>query len=223
MSDRSSDADDLRGSGVLMGRIAGIPIFVTPTWLLVAVAITLSFAPSEQRLPGLGDWRYAVSFAFAVLLYLSVLVHELSHSLTALALGLRVRRITLHLLGGASEIAQEPRTPGAEFLIAFAGPAVSLVLAGVGYVAAQALDPAAVAGFLVLLLAGANLLLGIFNLLPALPLDGGRLLAAGVWKLAGRRLTGVLIAAAAGRVLAVLLLALPLLGLLRGGRPDPFS
>ncbi len=209
--------------GLLLGRIVGIPVYVASTWFVVAAVITVLFAPTvAERLPGVGPWRYAISLSFAVLLYLSVLVHELSHSLTALRLGLRVRRITLHLLGGASEMDQ-PRSPGTEFLVSFAGPAVSLLLAAGGYVLAGLLDPGTIAGLLVLLVAYANLLVGVFNLLPALPLDGGHVLAAAIWKIAGRRLTGVVVAAGAGRLLAVLLGASSLLPLLDGRSPDAFS
>lgn len=202
-----------------MGRPFGVPVYVAPSWFLVAALITWWFAPTvEAQVPGLGAWRYAVSFAFAVLLYLSVLVHELSHSVTALRLGLPVRRISLHLLGGVSEIGREPQSAGREFLIAFAGPAVSILLGVVGLGLMQVIPPGTVLGFLALELMIANFLVGGFNLLPGLPLDGGRLLAAGVWKVSGRRLTGITAAAWAGRLLAVVVLVAPVLLALAAGR-----
>jgi Zn-dependent protease/CBS domain-containing protein len=205
-----------------MGRPFGIPVYVAPTWFIVAALITFVFAPVvERQLPGIGVLRYGVSFAFAVLLYLSVLVHELSHSVVALRFGLPVRRISLYLLGGVSEIEKEPPTPGREFLVAAVGPALSLLLGLVGYLFTRILPDTTVLGFLMVELMAANLLVGVFNLLPGLPLDGGRVLRAAVWQLTGRPLTGTLVAAWAGRGLAVLMLLLPLLWALALGRqPD---
>lgn len=198
--------------GLVIGRPFGVPVVVSPTWLLIAALITWWFAPLvEQRAPGLGPWRYAVSLAFAVLLYLSVLVHELSHTVVALRFGIPVRRVSLHLLGGVSEIEREPPSPGRELLIAAAGPAVSLVLGGLGMWATVVLPASGPVRFLALELAGANLLVGVFNLLPGLPLDGGRMLQAAVWRVTGRRTTGLVVAGWAGRVVALLVVAVPLL------------
>jgi Zn-dependent protease/CBS domain-containing protein len=210
------------GGGLLVGRPFGVPIYVSPTWLIIAVLITVSFGPFVQsRIPSLGSLAYVVSFAFAVLLYVSVLVHELAHSVVALRFGLPVRRISLYLLGGVSEIEKEAPTPGREFLIAVAGPVLSLVLGGIGFAAVQALEPGTVVHLLVLEVAFANLLVGVFNLLPGLPLDGGRLVQAGVWKVTGRRLAGITVAAWTGRAVAVLILLMPILFVpLLGGRPD---
>ena len=196
--------------GVLMGRPFGIPVYVSPTWFFIAALITWGYAPIvAYRLPEIGAMKYAVAFAFAVLLYVSVLVHELSHSIVARAYDLPVRRITLYMLGGVSEIEEEPPTPGREFLIAFAGPLLSLLLAGAGWIAYQFLPAASVAGVLVFELAIANFLVGVFNLLPGLPLDGGRMLRAGVWRMTGRASTATMAAAWAGRGLAVLVVLVP--------------
>ena len=102
-----------------------MPVDVTPTWFLVAGLITWGFAPTVERHGprASASWRYAVSLAFALLLYLSVLVHELSHTVVALQAGLPVRRISLHLLGGVSEIERPAKTAGREAGIAAAGPA----------------------------------------------------------------------------------------------------
>src|SRR5919197_5106455 len=119
---------DLAG-GWLMGRIFGVPVYVAPSWLIVAAAITYMFAPNvSAQIPQLGAGRYAVSLAYAVLLYLSVLVHELGHAVTAMRLGVPVRRITLQLLGGVTEMGGQARSPGREFLVAAAGPVLSLLL-----------------------------------------------------------------------------------------------
>lgn len=205
-----------------MGRPFGIPVYVSPTWLLVAAFITVFFAPMvESRLPGIGGGRYVVAFAFAVLLYASVFIHELSHSIVARVFGLPVRRITLYMLGGVSEIEQEPQTPGREFLVAFAGPLLSLVLGVVGFLLYRVLPDGTVVALLAYELAIANTLVGVFNLLPGLPLDGGRMLRAGIWKLTRRPATATIAAAWVGRVLAVLVFLQPfLLAAVLGGPPN---
>lgn len=212
-----------RGSpGVLIGRPFGVPVYVAPTWFLVAALITWGFAATvEAEVPGVGQWKYAVSLAFAVLLYLSVLIHELSHTVVALRSGLPVRRISLYLLGGVSEIEKPSPTPGREAWIAAAGPLVSLVLGGVGFVVAGALDPHTVGRLLARALMLSNVLVGAFNLLPGLPLDGGRVLQAVVWKATGRRQTGAIAAAQVGRGVAVFVLFVPaMIALAMGRAPD---
>jgi Zn-dependent protease len=205
-----------------MGRPFGVPVYVSPSWFVVAALMTVLFAPTfAQQLPGIGAGRYAVSFAFAVLLYLSVLIHELSHSVVAQRFGLPVRSITLHLLGGVSEIEREPETPGQEFAVAIAGPLLSLACAGVGYALTLVLDPGTISSVLAWQLCLSNALVAAFNLLPGLPLDGGRVLQAGVWRATGRRTAGIVAAGWAGRVVAVLVFALPvLLALAAGTVPD---
>jgi len=138
-----------------------------------------------------------------VLLYLSVLVHELSHSVVARGFGLPVRRILLYPLGGFSEIEREPQTPGREFLVSAAGPALSLALAAGGYGLTHVVTAGTIGGSLVAQLMWANLVVGLFNLLPGLPLDGGRMLRAVIWKVTGRPGTSTIAAAWAGRVLAL--------------------
>lgn len=193
-----------------MGRPFGIPIYVSPTWFVVAALITWWYAPVVQhRLPQIGAGSYGVAFCFAVLLYLSVLVHELSHSVVAQRYGLPVRRITLYMLGGVSEIEEEPQTPGREFLVAFAGPLLSVVLAVISYLIYAYTAVSGVPEVLVYELALSNMAVGVFNLLPGLPLDGGRILRAGVWKLTGKPMAGTLAAAWAGRILAICVLCVP--------------
>ncbi|MQA95314.1 MAG: site-2 protease family protein [Streptosporangiales bacterium] len=207
-----------------MGRPFGIPVYVSWTWFVVAGLITWWYEPVVGRRLDIGPLAYLVAFLFAVLLYVSVLVHELSHSLVARRFGLPVRQITLYLLGGVSEIEKEPQTPWREFAVAFAGPLLSLVLAGIGLLASLVLEVDTVAGTLVQMLWAANLLVGVFNLLPGLPLDGGRILRAGVWAVTGRPGTGTIVAAWAGRVLAVAVFLLPFLPVLLGGpQPSTFS
>ncbi|MET7381238.1 site-2 protease family protein [Streptomyces sp. NPDC005526] len=201
------------GGGLLMGRPFGVPVYVAPSWFLVAALITWVFGGQLDRvLPELGAARYLVSLFFAVAFYASVLVHELAHTVAALRFGLPVRRIQLQFFGGVSEIEKEAETPGREFVLAFVGPLLSLILAGVFYLALQPVEPASVPGVLLAGLMISNLIVAAFNLLPGLPLDGGRMLRAVVWKISGRAMTGTVAAAWVGRALAVsVLIGLPLL------------
>jgi Zn-dependent protease/CBS domain-containing protein len=218
----SQQPDDPRrdgAGGVLIGRPFGVPVYVTPTWFIVAALITVGFAPTvENHVVGIGQWKYAVSLTFAVLLYLSVLIHELSHTVVALRFGLPVRRISLYLLGGVSEIEKPAPTPGKEAGIAVAGPAVSLLLAAIAYGVTRQLEQLTVGLLLAQALMGSNLIVGIFNMLPGLPLDGGRVLSAAVWKATAKRETGTVVAAWCGRGVAGLVLILPLLLSVRAGR-----
>jgi Zn-dependent protease len=195
-----------------MGRIFGVPVYVGPSWFLVAALITWVFGDQLDRvLPGLGGLRYLVALFFAIAFYASVLVHELAHTFVAVRYGLPVRRIQLQFFGGVSEIERESESPGREFLLAFAGPLLSLVLTGVFYLAMLGVEAGTVPGVLLAGLMASNLIVAVFNLLPGLPLDGGRMLRAVVWKITGRAMTGTVVAAWIGRLLALAVLAgLPL-------------
>ncbi|MFI6014425.1 site-2 protease family protein [Streptomyces sp. NPDC051243] len=209
---RPPRAPEPRG-GLLMGRPFGVPVYVAPSWFLVAALITWVFGGQLDRvLPELGAARYLVSLFFAVAFYASVLVHELAHTVAALRFKLPVRRIQLQFFGGVSEIEKEAETPGREFWLAFVGPLLSLALAGVFYAAMQTVEPGTVPGVLLGGLMVSNLIVAAFNLLPGLPLDGGRMLRAVVWKITGKPMTGTIAAAWVGRALAVcVLVGLPLL------------
>ncbi|WP_179235759.1 site-2 protease family protein [Streptomyces sp. CS113] len=201
------------GGGLLMGRPFGVPVYVAPSWFLVAILITWVFGGQLDRvLPELGAARYLVSLFFAIAFYASVLVHELAHTVAALRFKLPVRRIQLQFFGGVSEIEKEAETPGREFVLAFVGPLLSLVLSGVFYAALLPVEPDSVPGVLLAGLMVSNLIVAAFNLLPGLPLDGGRMLRAVVWKLTGKPMSGTIAAAWVGRALAIaVLIGLPLL------------
>ena len=203
--------------GIVIGRPLGIPVYVSPYWFLIAALFVIFYASSLKGSVHGSTMRYVVAAAFVVLLYLSVLIHELSHCVVARAFGLPVRRILLYPLGGFSEIEQEPQTPAREFLVSGAGPLLSLVLAALGYAIIVTLEPGGIPRILIDQLILANVLVGVFNLLPGLPLDGGRMLRAGVWKLTGKAGTGTIAAAWAGRAIAVALLAVPFAFILRNG------
>ena len=180
---------------------------MAPSWVAsVAVIVALGVPVITQVVPGTGTViAIVVSIILGVLLGLSVLAHELGHCLAARLLGMRVFGVRLYLLGGVSEMARAPRSPREEAVIASAGPAVSALLAGVFWVALQAVEQGTVGWLLVLLLALSNLVVAVFNLLPALPLDGGRVLRAGVWRASGNRAAGTTAAVIGGFVIAIAL------------------
>lgn len=192
-----------------IGSIAGIDVLITSSWILVAILISLTFAPRiEQVEPGLGFWKYVAGLVFAVVLYLSVLLHEASHAVTAQRLGYGVTSITLHFLGGMTEIDGQSRRPRHEFWIAVVGPltsiAVGLAAAGLWFVVPDGLVREAVWS-----LAAANLVIGVLNLVPGLPLDGGRVLKALVWGASGNQHRATIVAGWGGRLAALALLAWP--------------
>ncbi len=197
--------------GIVIARPFGVPVYISPYWFLVAGLFVVFYASSLPRLVHPEALRYVVAAAFVILLYASVLVHELSHCVVARAFKLTVRRILLYPLGGFSEIEQEPPTPSKEFAVSVVGPLTSLALAACGFGLDAVLHPGGIPRVLIDQLILANLLVGVFNLLPGLPLDGGRILRAGVWKLTGRPGTATIAAAWAGRALAVLLVIVPFL------------
>jgi Zn-dependent protease len=197
--------------GLVVARPFGIPVYISPYWLVFAIVLVVMYANSAEANLASTQSRYIVAAAFVVLLYVSVLVHELAHCVVARGFGLPVRRVLLYPLGGYSEIEQEPGSPGREALISAAGPLISLAIAGAGYLIARAV-PHGLTHQLVAQLFFANLVVGIFNLLPGLPLDGGRIFRAGVWKITGRQVTATMAAAWAGRVLALVLVGFALFG-----------
>ncbi|KAA1416018.1 site-2 protease family protein [Nocardioides humilatus] len=189
--------------------MAGSDVLVSSSWFLVAALIAVVMAPRVDQIePGLGAWKYVVGVVFAIALYGAVLLHEASHAVAARRFGFEVHSITLHFLGGVTAIEGEARTPRQEFWIAVVGPVTSLLVGaaalGLWFVTPEGLLLLVVEG-----LAGANLLIGLLNLVPGLPLDGGRVLKAAVWKVTGRVETGVVAAGWGGRVTAVLVLLWP--------------
>ncbi|NPC96385.1 site-2 protease family protein [Nocardioides sp. zg-DK7169] len=176
---------------------------------MVAALIALVLAPAVDEVqPGLGALKYVAGVAFAVVLYGSVLLHEASHAVMAKHYGFRVTSITLHFLGGMTAIEGEARTPRQEFWIAVVGPLTSIAV-GLAAGALWFVVPGGLIGMAVGGLASANLLVGVLNLIPGLPLDGGRVLKAAVWQLTGNRHKGGIAAGWGGRVTAALILLWP--------------
>jgi Zn-dependent protease/predicted transcriptional regulator len=190
------------GEGIRVGRILGINIHVDWSWLFVFALITWSLANAIGQFRT--DWApwtpWLLAALAAMLFFASVLAHELAHSLAARAQGLPVRQITLFIFGGVSNIQREPDSPGGEFVMAIVGPLTSLVIgmalllaASVGIVTTtdlmqrpqELLATLGLAGALAIWLGSVNLLLGFFNLVPAFPLDGGRVVRSIFWWLTG--------------------------------------
>lgn len=220
MDERTAAPGDTGGPGtpaprrapgtIRIGQIGGVDVLVRSSWLVVAALISVMIAPAvEQVEPGLGGWKYVAGLAFAVLLYLSVLLHEASHAVMAQRFGLPVTSITLHFLGGVTEIDGEPDTPGREFGVSVVGPLTSLAV-GLAMVPLAVLAPdQSLLDLAAKGLVGANLVVGVLNLVPGLPLDGGRVLRAVVWKITGNPHQGTVVAGWGGRVAALLVMVYP--------------
>ncbi|GAB3189562.1 Zn-dependent protease [Micromonospora palomenae] len=205
-----------------LGRIAGVPVGVNWSVLVIFLLIAWGLSANQfpQAYPGRSTAAYVLAgLAAAVVFFLGLLAHEVSHAVVAKRNGLHVEGITLWLFGGVAELRGEAKNPGAELRIAGVGPLVSLLLGlffgGIAVVLALAGQRGLLLGSLAWL-AGINVLLAIFNVLPAAPLDGGRLLRAAVWKATGDRTKASVVAARAGWVLGALLIGLGLLQFLTG-------
>jgi len=212
------------GEGWQLLRIRGIPLRIHPSWFLILAVATVAFqqqyrfslAGSAVGVPPL-PWLWGLGLITAVLLFVSVLLHELGHSLVALSQGVQVKSITLFLLGGVASVERECSTAIGALLVAAAGPAVSLLL-GISLLAAShsATHLAPWLGVMITELGSLNLVLALFNLLPGLPLDGGLIVKALVWQVTGSQRRGVQVANASGRLLAYLAIGFGALLLLRG-------
>ena len=208
------------GGTVRVLTIRGIPINVHVSWLVIYGLITWTLAVGyfPRALPDLPAAAYwANGLLAALLLFVSVLLHELSHSFVAMAHGLSVRGITLHVFGGVSHLDDEPPSPRAEFLIAVVGPITSFAIAAVLWaINAGGLVPPAWARAVVAYLVLVNLAVGIFNLVPGFPLDGGRILRAVLWKWKGALDQATYMASRVGVGFAFALMALGVLQILGG-------
>jgi Zn-dependent protease/CBS domain-containing protein len=188
-----------------IGRLLGIPLRIHLSWLIIFGLVTWSLAAGyfPAVVPDMPAWSYwAKAVIAAAMLFASVILHELGHSLMARRHGVPIAGITLFVFGGVSEMKEEPRTPGQELQIAIVGPAVSVLLAVAFALLGGFLGAGAPGGAIVGYLAWINLLLAIFNMLPAFPLDGGRVLRAILWRWQGDVARATRMAAGTGRVLA---------------------
>jgi len=186
-----------------LGKIAGIEINIHYTLLLAMGLFTWLLGSSyfPTQIPGAVTYQYWLAGLLAtVLLFISVLLHELAHSLVARARSLPVNNITLFILGGVSDLSEEPQKPGTEFFMSLVGPVTSLVLAGIFWLIAYLMQVKITFSYAIIVyLSQINLVLGIFNLLPGFPLDGGRVLRSLLWRATGDLLKATNIAAIVGR------------------------
>lgn len=213
--------------GLHLGRVLGAPVLLAWSWFLAAVVITVLFRPWLASVrPDLGWGTWLVAFAYAVLLFGSVFLHELAHGVAGRASGQKVAAIELNVWGGFTRF--EPRieedsarAATTSFVISIVGPVVNLVLAGIGWGAVQFTEVWSVPWLLLMALTFANLALGVINLLPGIPLDGGWALQALLWRATRSQYRGTMVASGVGRLIAVAFVAWSLLTpLLAGRRPD---
>ncbi|HSH45930.1 MAG TPA: site-2 protease family protein [Longimicrobiales bacterium] len=176
--------------GYRLGRVMGIDIQVHPSWSIIALLVMWSLATAAlpADFPDLASGtRFLMAAGITLLFFLSLLAHELAHSMVAVVRGIPVHRITFFLFGGMAQTSRDSRSPGEEFLIAIAGPVCSLLLAGLFlsfWWLGEPSWPTALAGSAAYL-GVLNLVLAVFNMLPGYPMDGGRVLRAIIWKISG--------------------------------------
>ncbi|GAA1870621.1 site-2 protease family protein [Myceligenerans crystallogenes] len=216
-----------RSRGWTIGRIAGAPVIVTPSWFLAAAVLTFVIAPSVSRqLPDLGWTAYLVAAAFVIMLFASVFLHEVAHALVARARGQEVHELAINLWGGHTAYSGGMSRPADGLLVAVVGPLTNLALALIGWFAfllrqEQGLD---VPTLLLLAVTASNAFVGLFNLLPGLPLDGGQILEAVVWRVTGSRSKGTVVAGWTGRIIAVGVVAWAIVWpLVAGVAPDLYQ
>ncbi len=211
-------------SGLRLATIGGVPVYIGRSWPIIAVIMVVTFGPQiASDRPDLGPGAYAVAAAYVVLLLVSVLAHEAAHAVVATRSGYRVNQVVADLWGGHTTYDSSTARPGASALVAIAGPAANAALAFVAWLAVPQ-----VSGDIPFLLVNAmwltNAFVAGFNLLPGLPLDGGFLVDSLVWRITGRRESGLIAAGWSGRVVTVLVV-LAFVGrpLLDGQPPDLFN
>jgi len=189
-----------------LGSPGGIPVALSTSWVLISVGMIALFAPRLRSwLPGIG-WGAAAGIAllYVLILAVSVLLHEVAHAVAARAVGWQGASIEITLWGGHTSFHEVHSTPGRSLLVSLVGPAVNLVLGGLGLLVQHTLDPLGVTGLLLWMGVWSNLAVGLFNLLPGLPLDGGRLVESAAWAATGSRAKGEVAAGWAGRVIVVI-------------------
>jgi Zn-dependent protease len=189
-----------------IGTLFGIPLFLDPLWFVILGLTTLNFGFAYQQWGTVAGW--SAGLIMALLLFASVLLHELGHSLVAQSQGIKVNSITLFLFGGVAAIEEESKTPGEAFQVAIAGPAVSVMLFFLLSLAASVIPDSNPLSEMTGDLARINLVVALFNLIPGLPLDGGQVLKAALWKVTGDRFQAVHWAAKAGQILGYTAIAL---------------
>ena len=189
-----------------IGSLFGIPLFLDPLWFIVLGLATLNFSMAYEQWGTTIAWSAGI--VMALLLFTSVLLHELGHSLAARSQGIKVNSITLFLFGGIAAIEEESKTPAKAFQVAIAGPLVSIALFLLFSITTNITPATSPVSAMVTDLARINLVVALFNLIPGLPLDGGQVLKAAVWQMTGDRFQAVHWAARAGQILGYSAIAL---------------
>ena len=189
-----------------IGSLFGIPLFLDPLWFVILGLTTLNFGLAYQQWGAIAGW--SAGLMMALLLFASVLLHELGHSLVAQSQGIKVNSITLFLFGGVAAIEEESKTPGQAFQVAIAGPAVSVILFFLLRLGSSLIPDSNPLNEMTGDLSRINLVVALFNLIPGLPLDGGQVLKAALWKVTGDRFLAVHWAAKAGQILGYCAIAL---------------
>jgi Zn-dependent protease len=192
--------------GWQIGSLAGSPVYLGRSWPVIAVVIVVAFGPNLARPERGPEYGYLAAAGYALLLLLSVLVHEAAHALAARWSGHPVDRIVADVWGGHTVYDSTRTSPATTALIAVVGPVANLALAAVGFLL-QSVTSNDTALLLLTIITYANLLVGLFNLLPGLPLDGGQVVSALVWRVTGRRGTGLVVAGWLGRLVAIATIA----------------
>ncbi|HCX84996.1 MAG TPA: peptidase M50 [Micrococcales bacterium] len=217
-------------SGLRLGTVLGAPVILAWSWFLAAIVITILFAPWVLTVrPDLGIWSWAVAFAYAVLLFASVFLHELAHGVAGQFYGQKVAAIELNIWGGFTRFEPQvdnPRDKAAmtSFVISIVGPIVNIVLALLGWWCLSAVTPSSVPWLLLIAVTFANVALGAINLLPGIPLDGGWALQALMWRITGSQYLGTIVASWVGRIIAAGFIGWSVITpLLAGQRPDPLN
>jgi Zn-dependent protease len=212
-----------RPGALRVGHFYGVPIYADLSLFIAGALVTVAILPRLEEIdPTIGNRAYLVAAGFAVLVYLSILLHELAHAAVGRAYGLPVRSIALSLLGGVTDLGRAPQSAGRSFAISAAGPATTLVIAGLGYGLLQVTPEGTLTWLVLTQLTASNVIVGVYNLLPGLPLDGGAMLASVVWGITRNETKGIVFAAWAGRGVAVLTAAIPFLAAWsREEAPDP--
>lgn len=227
--DTPAVADPPRYRGLKLGTVLGAPVVLAWSWFIAAIVIVVIFTPWVSGYGVSVPLSVAVAFGYAVLLFISVFLHELAHAISAKVYGHDIVAIELNVWGGYTHFsAESSRSHGSpavrSLVISVVGPLTNLFLALAGWLILHGTAPGSVTWLLLFAITFANLALGVINLLPGLPLDGGRALEAGIWAATRRRHLATIIAAWSGQVIAILAVVV-ILGssMVRGARPSVFT
>lgn len=211
-----------KSPGIKLGRIGGVPVYLSSSWFIITAVITFSVGMQLARggvIPPLN--AYLMGLSCAVAIAVAVLIHEVAHAMTARAFKWPDAHIVLTLMGGHTQFGSFKAKPGASLWVALSGPLSNFVLAGLGWLVMENIQLGVYPNLLLDFFVYANLLLGAFNALPGLPLDGGRLVESIVWKATGSQFKGTIASCWVGRIIAVgIVFYFVLLPFLRGQQPQ---